>query len=120
MELISFKRKPQIPLYAAQKRTKHRLACTQSKHDKLCNATYLQKYSPLGVDRQVPPFLHGDGEQDTKPEKDKLSYEKVIQIKIYGISDSEPKNVNGYMLAEEVVKYKDYKRTGKLKSIARL
>lgn len=49
-------------------------------------ATYLQKYSPLGVDRQVPPFLHGDGEQDTKPEMDKniLTYEKVMQIKIAG------------------------------------
>lgn len=30
--------------------------------------TYLQKYSPRGDERQVPPFLHGDGEHDTKPE----------------------------------------------------
>jgi hypothetical protein len=28
----------------------------------------LQKYSPRGVERQVPPFLQGEGEQDTKPE----------------------------------------------------
>lgn len=30
-------------------------------------ATHLQKDSGLGVDTQAPPFLHGLGEQDTRP-----------------------------------------------------
>lgn len=45
------------------------------------NNTYLQKYSPLGVDRQVPPFLHGEGEHETKPEE-----EENITLACYNMS----------------------------------
>lgn len=33
------------------------------------SGTYLQKESPLGFETQIPPFLHGLGEQETKPRK---------------------------------------------------
>lgn len=35
--------------------------------EKNCVSTYLQKESPLGLETQMPPFLHGLGEHETKP-----------------------------------------------------